>query len=46
MGFFFFFFGISGGGFLFVGLSNDGFGFEKRWVSLNFLMFLGGVCDP
>ena len=29
-----------------MGLVDDGFGFEKRWVSLNFLMFLGGVCDP
>ena len=31
-----------------MGLVDDGFGFgfEKRWVLLNFLVFLGGVCDP
>ena len=32
---------ITGGGFLFVGLANDGFRFEKRWLLLNFLVFLG-----
>ena len=36
-----FFFLIGGGGFLFVGLIDYGFGFEKRWVLLNFLVFLG-----
>ena len=44
--FFFFFFGIGGGGFLFVGFVDDGFGFEKSWVLLNFLVFLGWVCEP
>ena len=29
-----------------MGLVDDGFGFEKRWVLLNFLVFLGGVYDP
>ena len=34
-------FGVHGGGFLFVGLIDDGFGFENMWVLLNFLVFLG-----
>ena len=38
---FFFFFGIGGDGFLFVGLIDYGFEFEKRCVLLNFLVFLG-----
>ena len=41
-----FFFGIGGGGFLFVGFVDDGFRFEKSWVLLNFLVFLGWVCEP